>query len=236
MYNGISHLSFDMWNTLITPNAEFATQRAKYLAHASGKTVGEARSIYTHIKRMADKMAEEHGTQFAVNQIYSILVRALGMNKDVESRAYEVQKTLEFLFIEHPPILHPELPSVLKTISDRKHITMNVLSNTNFMPGRILDQTVIVPLQREGFWFNGEFYSDQEGLAKPNRDFFGKVTHPGNMTRWGNRAQLWASDVMHIGDNPICDLEGALNAGMKAQLVKDPAHTVQFLKDYFNVA
>ena len=232
MNTDITHVSFDMWNTLITPNREYATQRAKYLAHTSGKSAPEARAIYTHVKRMADKMAEDFGTQFSVNQLYSILVRALGITKDVESRAYEIQKTLEYLFIEHPPELHPELPELLVTLR-RKHLTTNVLSNTNFIPGRILEKVITHPLRAShGFWFDSEFYSDQEGIAKPCADFFGKITHRSA----GSAGYPWAHNVLHVGDNNACDYDGAKAAGMKAQLVTDPADTVRFLKEHFHVA
>ena len=56
------------------------------------------------------------------------------------------------------------------------------------------------------------------GVSKPHPDFFLAALHA--IRR--HRPRIRLGEITHIGDHPVCDLVGAVHAGMTAVLVRSP--------------
>lgn len=221
--DAITHVSFDMWNTLITPNKNFAEARNAYLAAFYGVPYEKAKAAYTHAKKTLDGMAEENGHGCKIEGAYTILhhqMRDQGLISPDNYQLpdiYHVQK----LFVEHPPEIPERLIFAIKKNLIDQQVTINISSNTNFIAGTTL-RLVIEPIFADaGVSFLFQLYSDELKLSKPHPNFFKEVVKqaPVNST----------SRILHIGDNKITDMYGAGAAGMRNILVKDPDHTADVL-------
>jgi REG-2-like HAD superfamily hydrolase len=85
-----------------------------------------------------------------------------------------------------------------------KGIPMVVLSNWDYSLHRVLKAFGLSP------WFDFVFASLEYGPEKPEAALFREV-----------ESQMGVSpeEIVHIGDNPIDDLHGAINAGWRAALI-----------------
>jgi putative hydrolase of the HAD superfamily len=88
----------------------------------------------------------------------------------------------------------------------------HLLSNTGFIQGRTLRK-----LMATWGWdtlFSFQLYSDETGFSKPDQEMFRKVLEQSSLLHPG----LTPSQVWHLGDNQIADVQGALKAGFQATL------------------
>lgn len=224
MANKFQHLSFDVWNTLIVANPDYSAARTKYLAHRFDVNPNFAACVYTHMKRLADKAAEDFGHQFSTAHMYEVLVKAFDQKAGPEV-AIEVRHTLEYLFKEHPPIYDLAL---VQALADRTKGSISILSNTNFITGSLLCETVFDKWQEAGVSFCFKLFSDEYGVAKPSTQFFGLMKTQVMELYNSNHFNM----VTHVGDNERCDIYGAEQAGVKSQFVRNPADTLKFMKAY----
>jgi putative hydrolase of the HAD superfamily len=68
-------------------------------------------------------------------------------------------------------------------------------------------------------FFDFQCYSDEAGICKPNLLYY-DMAHKAASNLWSAKDhKLLPQEVLHIGDNQITDIEGAINYGWKASLV-----------------
>jgi HAD superfamily hydrolase (TIGR01549 family) len=223
----IQHVSFDVWNTLVKPNPQYAAARNQYLALLFDMPVDQVKAQYTKTKRFFDNAAETAGASTSIYGVFRRLVRHM----DVVMTDYhisEIEKGCHALFRKYPPIVVPGIDDMLMALVNAGY-TISIASNTNFISGKLMRQVVFNQLDAT---FHFQLYSDEIGVSKPHPDFFSSIGIHTTEAQMGleNYGTL-PKHILHVGDNLICDVEGATKAGMKALHVTDPDNTVLLLTE-----
>lgn len=99
-----------------------------------------------------------------------------------------------------PPAVDPGAQSALEWLADRG-VSVAIVSNTMRTPGAVLGQIV----EGAGLPFKVLTFSDECGIRKPDPEIF-RLT----LRQLG----VAPEHAVHVGDDPILDVEGALDAGM----------------------
>jgi len=103
--------------------------------------------------------------------------------------------------LQAPPKVDPDARSALEWLADQG-IAVGVVSNVMRTPGRVLAQI----LERAGLPpFKVLAFSDQYGIRKPDPAMFRLALR---------RVDVAPEHAVHVGDDPVLDVEGALDAGM----------------------
>jgi putative hydrolase of the HAD superfamily len=108
--------------------------------------------------------------------------------------------------------LYPEVMETLDAL--RTHYTLGVISNFDARLRTILDDLGIADR------FSQIVISSEVGAEKPDPWIFQEAL---------NRAQLLPEDAMHIGDDPVCDWQGAESAGMRVFRLERPRNSLRDL-------
>lgn len=211
----IKHISFDVWNTLITANPQYAQERVRIISGIANVPLHKADEAYNDMKRFLDKEAEEERCD-TVERAWSALGFKLGLkNHD----RVQLREACEMAFLHYPPHIDMELVDELMKLST--NFELSIKSNTNFISGKVLSEAV--GFDRMPFWGFTHF-SDLMGMCKPDKRFF-EQTLRSSVIRL-----LSFSEVMHVGDNAICD-GSVVDYGMKLCLVNNPQHLLTKLKE-----
>ena len=112
-----------------------------------------------------------------------------------------------------PPALDTGAPAALAALRARG-LTLAVVSNTMRTPGRTLRRL----LERHGVLdcFAHTTFSDEVGLRKPD---------PGIFALTLRAVGCDAASAVHVGDDPVLDVQGARAAGMRVIQVTDAPST-----------
>lgn len=214
----VEHVSFDLWNTLISPNKEFAAHRNEYLQSISGKDASDVARIHKEVKRDLDGMNERLGIGLNSDQVYRHLLDRLRVTGNGPT-ASEVRDKFGALVEEFPPVVLPETVDMIKSLQDAG-ITVAISSNTNFITGSMMMGPVIHKL---GIHRTMCLFSDQIEIAKPSRSFFQAAYL---VARANNKNVQSLDHMMHIGDNVICDGKGAADFGIQYLMIDNPQDLV----------
>jgi putative hydrolase of the HAD superfamily len=216
-FAGVRHVSFDLWLTIIKSHKQFKPARSSLLRRffdiqKSDEAVFEA---VTRYDRLFNGINETTGGNMDTSEIVLVILDALGAGvKHIDTRRLDgFYEAMEQLFFEYPPVLLDEkIPAYLLQLQ-QAGFTTSILSNTAFIKGKTLD----VFLKQAGLFdcFNFRLYSDELGFSKPNPLVFEALFEEAGKLRPVSR-----TEIMHIGDNEKADYLGAVDAGMKAVLVK----------------
>ncbi len=222
----IRHFSFDAWNTLMSANKSFARQRSVAIATAFNcGNYGSSADKYSTVKKILDTLAELEGFGAPVQTAWTLLRKIFrDAPQDQETLDVVMSEVFE-LFAENTPHVPQEVVVQLHRLKDAGK-TVSILSNTNFIPGSVLMESVFDKQFGKDF-FDFALFSDAHGLSKPNplffhladehiKEIYGVVDH---------------SKIMHVGDNPICDVRGARDHGWLALHVTSPIDTAFQLMD-----
>ena len=216
----IKHVSLDAWNTILIPNTQYAIRRSNILAEAFSCSPEFAAKVYTSVKRRLDKHAEEAGEGYATEYVYNELLAAFPRHLNVDIEELRVLH-IENEFFNSPPSILEETKKAIRLLKDRG-ITVSISSNTNFISGRILGRFI----QEQVGNFDFMLFSDTMQMshsakngwfipAKPSHSFFSQVMKYCSVLR----PEIKAEEILHIGDNEICDYNGAKNFGFQAKLL-----------------
>lgn len=216
----IKHVSLDAWNTILIPNTQYAIRRSNILAEAFSCSPEFAAKVYTSVKRRLDKHAEEAGEGYATEYVYNELLAAFPRHLNVDIEELRVLH-IENEFFNSPPSILEETKKAIRLLKDRG-ITVSISSNTNFISGRILGRFI----QEQVGNFDFMLFSDTMQMshsakngwfipAKPSHSFFSQVMKYCSALR----PEIKAEEILHIGDNEICDYNGAKNFGFQAKLL-----------------
>lgn len=203
----IKHVSFDAWNTLLIPNRGFAEARDKLLAMYLDVSIEEIRLKYKATKDMLDSMAIEFGFSLKTHEVWHRFLRQFKHYDHDEAK--QIMERVETLFRRHPPLIWPDTVDSVKALQKKHHTS--ITSNTNFIRGQLLREVFL----KNGFGFDFCLFSDELAWAKPDPSIFKKLHD--SAQNWGGHTK--ANEIVHIGDHAICDVEGALKAGMQARQV-----------------
>lgn len=220
----IKHISLDAWNTLLIPNEVYAKARAQMLARAFFCSEAMARDIYTSVKREADSRAEEQGDAYDTQWLYERLVSLFPPGHDITADALRVSY-IEYLFNLYPPTILQTSIEEIRRLHDLG-ITFSISSNTNFISGKLLAPLIRKAIPEMSFMLFSDLMSmtSRPGMigssikpAKPHPVFFDKVFHFAKLAT--RNPELKRDQILHIGDNRVCDFIGATNSGFASRLI-----------------
>lgn len=209
------HFSFDLWLTIIKSHPEYKPARNRlfkefFEIEKLEKQVSETIRYYDVL---CNKISETTGRHIYFAEIYLLILSALGKDLDQisQQRLDEFYSETKFLFEKFPPLLISEKISDLfeKITSENK--TISILSNTAFIQGTELRN--LLDYYNLSKYISFGLYSDETGLSKPNPKLFELMKE--SARKVNPRENL---RILHIGDNPKADFQGAVNSGINAYL------------------
>jgi putative hydrolase of the HAD superfamily len=227
------HYSFDLWLTLIKSNPEFKIQRAKVFHrdfNASNKSIDEVTKVFRQVDLMCNAVNENTGKNIDSEEMYLMVINLINDNRlnirDVDT--CKLYLDMEALLFNYLPVLYsPVTIEVLDHLKNKSGSTFSLLSNTGFIKGVTLKK-VLSELKIDQY-FDFQLYSDEAGMSKPNPAFFELMLQ--NIKRVNHPKQINLNNIIHVGDNPVTDIEGANAAGIKSMLINSNNEDITSLKN-----
>ncbi|GGH70623.1 putative hydrolase of the HAD superfamily [Filimonas zeae] len=225
------HYSFDLWLTLIRSNPAFKAERAVYFhrhLNSMQKTLEEVKAIFRQVDLMCNAINEKTGNNIDAEEMYLMVISLLnpvpGYLQQIDTAAlYREMEQLVFNYM--PGVYSADTLPALQTLCEQGGCTLNILSNTGFIKGSTLRQ-VLQHIQLDRY-FNFQLYSDEWGMSKPNQAFFVQMIQKAGEHQL--QAGIAAHEIIHIGDNPLADIQGAQAAGIHSLLINSNHLTISNL-------
>ncbi|MDP9961894.1 HAD family hydrolase [Chryseobacterium lathyri] len=210
------HFSFDLWLTLIKSHPEFKTKRVELFTSFFDidKPVEKVAKTVKYYDDLCNTINEVTGGNIDTFEMYLLILGSLDV--DVKQLDNEILNSFylksEELFLEYKPVvIFENIKDFFDQIKNQGK-TVNILSNTGFIKGRTMRKFLI---QEElDQYIDFHIYSDEINISKPNPLIFQEVRN--NIK---NR-DLPMHRILHIGDNPVADFNGAKDFGFSAHLLK----------------
>jgi putative hydrolase of the HAD superfamily len=212
------HYSLDLWGTLIKSNPNFKIERAKYFFkqyNTLNKTIEEVAYIFRTVDVMCNAINEKTGSHITAEEMYLMVLYQLNHSLDMVAAINLplLYTSIEQLLLNYPPIaFQANTAQVLRQLKEKNGVTLNILSNTAFIKGstlrKILDDLTFTQ------YFSFQLYSDEVNLSKPNPLLYQMLVK--NIASLHLYHTISLQNIVHIGDNPIADIEGAMAAGLQA--------------------
>ncbi len=219
----IKNISFDLWMTLIRSHPEFKLKRSQLILdtfnikHISPKEID---SFIRSVDNVFDRYNMISGKKLSANKMYQNLLQRLVPADSVTLEiAINLRKQADKLFLEYQPVfMNENIPHILSQLKQEGYI-LNLSSNTGFIEG----ETLRITLEDMGVfqYFDFLIFSDEINASKPSSHFFGHVYEHISASK---------EEVLHIGDNPKADYQGAKNFGFDALLITDPNYTIDDIR------
>ncbi|MBU7031748.1 MAG: HAD family hydrolase [Theionarchaea archaeon] len=201
----VQAVTFDLWGTLILDvdgyNQRIEEKREELLLReldgVSRETLSEAMNRSWHIIEETRSTLRDVPT----SQQIIILASILGVDTDLE-KAYS-QAVLHL-----PPPLNPHAREVLSHLD----VKIGLISNTGRTPGSVI--RLLLSTMGILHYFHTTLFSNEVGYLKP---------HPEIFTQASRKLHVPLSQILHVGDDPVTDIEGAGALGMKTLHMIHPA-------------
>ena len=195
----ISVITFDLDNTLwdVEPTLIRAeqVQQAWLLKHRPGTAEAYDHQALWEFKKSVWKRHPHllhHVSQMRIQMLYELQVAA-GYPEN-EARNGAQQAFSVFLQERHKVVLYEEALDVLQRLARR--YTLGALTNGN----------ADIYKTDAGEYFDFAFLAEDIGASKPLPDMFHAAL---------NQAGVAAENIIHVGDNPEHDIQGARDVGMR---------------------
>lgn len=210
------HFSFDLWLTLIKSHPEFKAKRVELFSSFFNvdKPIEEVAKTVKYYDDLCNTINEVTGGNIDTFEIYLMILGAL----DVDVKQLDKEKLNEFynksenLFVEYKPVvIFENIHDFFEDIKNQGK-TINILSNTGFIKGTTMRKFLIH--ENLDQYIDFHIYSDEINCSKPNPLIFQEVKN--NI----KDQDLPMHQILHIGDNPVADYQGAKNFGFNAHLLK----------------
>lgn len=210
------HFSFDLWLTLIKSHPEFKAKRVELFSSFFNvdKPIEEVAKTVKYYDDLCNTINEVTGGNIDTFEIYLMILGAL----DVDVKMLNKEKLNEFynkseeLFLEYKPVvIFENIHSFFEDIKNQGK-TINILSNTGFIKGKTMRKFLIH--ENLDQYIDFHIYSDEINCSKPNPLIFQEVKNK------IKDQELPMNQILHIGDNPVADYQGAKDFGFSAYLLK----------------
>lgn len=210
------HFSFDLWLTLIKSHPEFKAKRVELFSSFFNvdKPIDEVAKTVKYYDDLCNTINEVTGGNIDTFEIYLMILGAL----DVDVKIINKEKLNEFynkseeLFLEYKPVvIFENIHDFFEDIKNQGK-TINILSNTGFIKGKTMRKFLIH--ENLDQYIDFHIYSDEINCSKPNPLIFQEVKNK------IKDQDLPMHQILHIGDNPVADYQGAKNFGFSAHLLK----------------
>lgn len=210
----IKHISFDVWNTLVSANERYSYERTEIISYFAGISPREAGEAYRHVKKILDTDAANMicGDEY---HAWWALGRHLGVDRKT---AEQMKKYCEQSFLAYPPHLNMDLVDQVMLLAE--NYELSIKSNTNFIPGYILAEAV--GFDKMPFWAFMHF-SDHFRRCKPDILFFAHTLLASELSDLANY------EVLHVGDSQVFD-GGCVDIGFNFCHVSNPQDLLEKLK------
>lgn len=211
------HFSFDLWMTIIKSNPNFKPQRTELLKEVFSldKSTEEINSVIRYYDNLFNTISEKTGNHLEREEVFMLILDQLGVdirNISIDNLKLFFEKSDELFVQNVPQIIWKDIHDFLGKIQESGK-TASILSNTAFIHGESI-RKVLKKLELDRY-FSFMIFSDEVGISKPNFEIFEYL--------YKNTQQLKTitkSQIIHIGDNPFADYQGAKSFGIAAELVK----------------
>ncbi|THV57852.1 HAD family hydrolase [Chryseobacterium candidae] len=210
------HFSFDLWLTLIKSHPEFKTKRVELFSSFFNvdKPIEQVAKTVKYYDNLCNTINEVTGGNINTFEIYLMILGAL----DVDVKQLNKEKLNSFyaksedLFLEYKPVvIFENIHDFFEDIKNQGK-TINILSNTGFIKGKTMRKFLIH--ENLDQYIDFHIYSDEINCSKPNPLIFQEVKN--NI----KDKDLPLHQILHIGDNPVADYQGAKDFGFSAHLLK----------------
>jgi putative hydrolase of the HAD superfamily len=202
----ITAISFDVWNTLLRIDVVFK-KLANAIAILKDMTPTEVeatiRRVYRKAKELRLYITDSYEVTAFPARSRALLANEIGIDVD------ELQSMIDMTFdnIDLNNILYEDVKQTLEFLNSI-NFKMGIIGNTVFWESIYTREL----LERLGLntYFKTQIYSDEIGIFKPDKRIF---------LEFCRRLNVKPFDVLHIGDNVVEDVGGAISSGMKAMLI-----------------
>lgn len=230
MIKTFKHYSFDLWLTLIKSDSRFKVARSTYFYEKHNqfkKSFSEIEKIIREVDIMCTDMNEITGRNISSEEMYYMVLFKLGKDGISIEMINRIQDDMERLFFAYLPEYYDEdTLDVLRELKSRGS-TLSITSNTGFIKGKTLRKLIAMKFEDI---FEFQIYSDEVGCSKPSSDIFYHVTG-GIYSLYEKKQENLPSniDILHVGDNPIADLQGAKKYGFNSYLLNNGRSIITLL-------
>jgi putative hydrolase of the HAD superfamily len=210
------HFSFDLWLTLIKSHPEFKAKRVELFSSFFNvdKPIDEVARIVKYYDDLCNTINEVTGGNIDTFEIYLMILGALNVDIQLlnKEKLNDFYVKSEKLFLEYRPvIIFENIHDFFEEIKNQGK-TINILSNTGFIKGTTMRKFLIH--ENLDQYIDFHIYSDEINCSKPNPLIFQEVKN--NI----KNKDLPLQQILHIGDNPVADYQGAKEFGFSAHLLK----------------
>jgi putative hydrolase of the HAD superfamily len=212
----IRGVTFDWWGTVVEIPAvrevhydeemqEIRVVRAAEALEAAGLPVNR-----TLLSRAYDAQTDlllrtwNDLRDLSVEEQTRAYLRFLGVGEGREDVLRTLQEAFGSAIELRLPALYPEIGNTLRALRDRGYRT-GLISNTGRTGGRFLRS--VQDRLGIGESFDVRIFSDEVGVRKPDRVIFQAAL---------DELSLAADEVVHVGDDVVADVAGAMAVGMRA--------------------
>lgn len=209
-------ISLDVWNTLISPNPNYAQARDA-LFRSLPFDFDTVKAAYREHKDGADRAAEERGEGLSVAATYKTFALAVDPTGDLKPR--RLQRLLEEAFISWAPVIRDDVVEALREV-EAAGVHLSIGSNTNFIRGAVLDHAALSKMRVPWLF---QVFSDVHEVSKPHPEFWRVVK--AKAAKHG----IDPSEIVHVGDNKICD-GGCQAHGIRFAYTPNPEGLAPVLK------
>ena len=207
----VAAVSFDIWGTLVRSHRSFKAHRNEMLQEVLGLSIDPLRfdAELRRADREADLRSEESGSDLALADrlapaLVSLGVQGVELGPDLVA---DLERRQHDLALEMPPeLLDERLPDLLRRLADL--VPVGVTSNTGMLPGSTM-RPLLAACDLAGA-LSVEVFSNEVGVAKPAAGIFRRTVEGFGVP---------AEGIVHVGDNPVADVDGARAAGLDVLLV-----------------
>ena len=173
-YKKHTHISFDLWLTLIKSNPEFKKKRNLLFKNffEVDCTIDKVNEVVRYYDVLCNNINEKTGLNIDTYEIYYLILSALevDINKFETSKLSQFYEETDSLFMNYKPeLIFPDTKKLFQEITNEDK-TINILSNTAFIKGRTLKKLLAYYELTDFFKF--QIYSDEVGFSKPNNEIF----------------------------------------------------------------
>ena len=213
-------ITFDLWGTLFDESGETgkdarrchrlvgALEESGYRGVSADRLIslyGQLRDRGTHRRRV---QAREYPPE---EQIFWLLEQ---VGVDVDWRTFDhLVEAYVGVSLDEPPRVLDGAREVLASLAETYQLTL--ICNTGATPGWVLrpllDQAGLLP------YLKSPVFSNETGVAKPHPLIFRRALD--------GVGGFQPQEAVHIGDDPVYDVQGPQNFGMKAVWIDAGIHT-----------
>ena len=202
-------VTFDLWSTLWHDDGEITrhqirTSRIEEILRARGHEPpeGAVRNALEACGQRSKVVRAQGHRDFPPEEQVPFILAVLGIEASTDLVDAVMDPYVNTLLVEPPPVL-PGAREALSTVSQVYRV--GLISNTGVSPG-ISIRRVLESQGLRGF-FSGLTFSNEVGWVKP---------HPAIFRDALGQLGVSPQEAVHVGDDPIADVAGARQLGMKA--------------------